>query len=205
MRKKQITGLFLGTACACLLAGCANTQQSKLYVLHSPPTVMNRMAFDVKLQKAKIEIGRIRLPKHLDRPAIMTQINDSELRYSEFRRWAGPLDSDLTRVISMNLSQLLGSSNVTGSRATLSTEHDYRIDIEILSMTGMLGKEATLVTRWRVSESGPETHGEIRTTRYRTVLKEKTDYDAYVAAQSEMVMKLSKDISEALKKKAGAK
>jgi uncharacterized lipoprotein YmbA len=105
----------------------------------------------------------------------------------------------------MNLSQLLGSSNVTGSRSTLSTEHDYRIDIEILSMTGTLGKEATLVTRWRVSESGAENHGELRTTRYRTVLKAGTDYDAYVAAQSEMVMKLSKDISEALKKKAGAK
>jgi len=200
--KKTIT-LFAGAACACLLAGCANTQQARLYVLHSPESDASVQASDDSLSDATVIIERIRMPKHLDRPAILTRATDSELAYSEFRRWAGPLDDELTRAISMDLSKILGSSSIGGYRSMLNNDYDYRVDIEIMSMTGVIDKDASLVARWQVADdSGLADHVKMRTTSYREDLPKKSGYDAFVDAQSRMVMDLSGDIATELRRLA---
>jgi uncharacterized lipoprotein YmbA len=201
MKIERITLVVPAVICFLLFAGCASTQQAKMYVLHSPEMAMNRMALDKDLQNGSIVLGRIRLPKHLDRPAILTQVSDSELAYSEFHRWAGPLDADITRVISLNLSQLTGCKNVLGYRATKATEDSYRVYISILSMTGSLGEEASLTARWKVSKGRDDKSAAISTTTYNSKLKS-DDYATYVSAQSQLLVSLSRDIDKALRAKA---
>ena len=85
----------------------------------------------------------------------------------------------------------------------LSNQDDYRVEIEILSMTGVIEKEASLAARWRVVDaSGQPGHAKMRTTKYSEDLPKKSGYDAFVDAQSRMVMELSGDIATELRRLA---
>ena len=194
MKKTQMNLWLAGIVCIALLTGCASTQQAKLYVLHSPQIKVEQAKSPAQV---KIVLNKVRLPKHLDRPSIMTHKNKSELHYSEFRRWASPLEDELTRVISLNLSQLLGSSTVASYRFISTEESDYVLDIEVMSMTGTLGKIAELTARWRIWAEKSGESSKIMVVSYAEVLED-SGYDTYVNAQSKMAMALSRDIAVAL-------
>jgi uncharacterized lipoprotein YmbA len=205
MKIRKTALLMMTAACAAFLCGCASTQHAKLYVLHSPKPEASVQGVDDSLAAATVMLARIRIPKYMDRPTIMLRANNTELEYSEFRRWAGPLDDELSRTISLNLTRILGSSGVTGYRAMLSDAYDYRVDIEIVRMTGVLKQEAVLAARGQVSRGDEElTTSGMTLTSYSEKLPEKSGYDEYVEAQSKMLMKLSSDIAKEIRAKAKA-
>jgi uncharacterized lipoprotein YmbA len=204
MKIEKTLLLFSAAACLSLLAGCASTQRSRLYVLYPEKPAEGTVAKDAQIKNAVIAIDKVRLPKYLDRPLVITQVNEYEIEYSEFRRWAGSLDDNLRRVIALNVSQQLNTDKVAESKLTYSGNVDYIIDIDVLGMSGTLGKDAFLNVRWRTSESLDNKSLDVHTKRYTRKLKD-SEYGTYIVAQSEMIAELSADISKIIKKEAKKK
>ena len=96
--------LAFSTLC---LTGCGTSRPARLYVLHAPASIPVQAIHHEHLQGVYISLVRVRIPKHLDRPTVITQTDEVELAYSEYARWAGPLADNIEEVLLSNLTTLL--------------------------------------------------------------------------------------------------
>lgn len=194
MTKIYKFSILTAAVCVSLLSGCASTQPSKFYVLFPSQPKAEDVIKNDGVSNAVISIDKVRLPKHLNRPYIVTHVNEYELNFSEFRRWGQDLDKNVRTVVADNLSGILNSDKVAESQLSYSGDADYTVDIDIRSMSGTLGENAYLSARWRVSKKGEEKSTDVKTGKYTVELKD-SKYSSYIIAQSKMLSDLSKDIA----------
>ena len=180
-----------------LLAGCASSPPSKFYQL-SP--LQNRTAFtrDASLEKIlMIAVGPIRIPDYLDRPQIVTRAGRNELRLSEFDRWAGSLENDVTRVLVEDISILLPTERFSAVPWTPYLESQvpasYRVEVLVERFDGWLGDSVLLKAQWAVFARNRS-----MLLKRESLIRERINggsYDALVDAMSAALEKLSGDIS----------
>ena len=180
-----------------LLAGCASSPPSKFYQL-SP--LQNRTAFtrDASLEKiVTIAVGPIRIPDYLDRPQIVTRAGRNELRLSEFDRWAGSLENDVTRVLVEDISILLPTERFSAVPWTPYLESQvpasYRVEVLVERFDGWLGDSVLLKAQWAVFARNRS-----MLLKRESLIRERINggsYDALVDAMSAALEKLSGDIS----------
>ena len=180
-----------------ILTGCASSPYSKFYQLNplQKSALITRDASPE--QKLMIAIGPVRIPDYLDRPQIVTRAGKNELRLSEFDRWAGSLESDVTRVLVEDISSLLAADRFFVVRWTPYLESrvpaSYRVEVLVERFEGTLGDSVLLKAQWAVFAKDK-----------RLLLKKEAEiseqmngssYDALVAAMSSALERLSRDIS----------
>jgi len=180
-----------------ILAGCASSPSSKFYQLNP---LQNRTSITPDaspVQDQIIAIGPVRIPDYLDRPQIVTRAGTNELKLSEFDRWAGSLESDVTRVLVEDISSLLPTDRFSVVRWTPYPESQmpasYRVEVLVDRFEGTLGDSVLLKAQWAVFAKDK-----------RLLLKKEAEireeinggsYDALVAAMSSALERLSRDIS----------
>jgi hypothetical protein len=185
-------GLFL-----VILAGCASSPSSKFYQLNPAQnkTLVTRDASPD--QNLIIAIGPVRIPDYLDRPQIVTRSGKNELRFSEFNRWAGSLESDVTRVLAEDISSLLPAGRFSTVRWTPYLESQmpasYRVEVLIERFEGTLGDSMLLQAQWRIfaDDRNLLVKNESRISEQMS----DSSYDALVDAMSRAIEKLSRDIA----------
>lgn len=140
-------------------------------------------------------IGPISVPERLNRPEIVTWVNDNMLHLAEFDVWAAPLQDSITRVVAENLSVLLPTDRAAIFPWPSDSPMDYEVRVEIARFDGALGRECALIARWSIlrradkqTKAGRSSHTEPAGDTYTT----------FVAAQSRLVAALSRDIAAAL-------
>lgn len=180
-----------------LLAGCASSPPSKYYRL-SP--IQNRTAItrDAPLEKTEmIAVGPVRIPDYLDRPQIVTRAGRNELRLSDFDRWAGSLERDVTRVLVENISSLLPAERFSAVPWTPYLESQvpasYRVEVLVDRFDGTLGDSVLLKAQWAVFARNRN-----MLLKRESLIREQINggsYDALVGAMSGALEKLSGDIS----------
>ena len=74
------------------------------------PSVVKPSA-DEGRERTVIAIEAVQIPGYLDRPQIVTNLNDTEYQLAEFNQWTEGLDDTLTRVIAENLLSLLSADS----------------------------------------------------------------------------------------------
>jgi len=199
IQQKHITQDLLLIFAATLISGCANTQTSRLYILNSPTNITS-ISKEVKpISGVHIAVERLRIPKYLERPTIITTAKATELVYSEFQRWASPLENNLSEVLILNLGQLLPEYVVMSSRVMIPTPPGYQLHVQIQRMTGELGKDANLMARWTIFSNADGIKHYLRdgTSTHETTL-EGTGYDVYVSALNKLLLELSRNIAKDL-------
>ena len=181
-----------------ILAGCASSPSSKFYQLnpeHNKTSVTRDASPD---QSIIITIGPVRIPDYLDRPQIVTRSGKNELKFSEFYRWAGSLESDVNRVLAENISSLLpdNDNRFSVERWTPYQESEvpasYRVEVLVDHFEGTLGDSVLLKAQWRIFakdrslilEEGSGVREQVNGS----------SYDALVAAMSSALERLSRDI-----------
>lgn len=180
-----------------ILAGCASSPSSKFYQLNplQKSALITRDASPE--QKLMIAIGPVRIPDYLDRPQIVTRAGKNELRLSEFDRWAGSLESDVTRVLVEDISSLLAADRFFVVRWTPYLESrvpaSYRVEVLVERFEGTLGDSVLLKAQWAVFAKDK-----------RLLLKKEAEiregmngssYESLVASMSSALERLSRDIS----------
>lgn len=138
-----LAGLALGLgACVSL----KRTPEARFFHLRSvaEPAAPATAAASVGL----VAVMPARLPGHLARPQLVTEVAPGELRVDEFLRWAEPLDGGVTRTLAENLANLLPEYRVARFPWRAQTAPRCRVAVELTDFGAYGRSEARLVGRW---------------------------------------------------------
>jgi len=190
MHKKLVRIRILMVAAALVAAvGCAATPPPNFYQLNEPAaTRLTGVERGIA-----VGVGPVNLAPYLDRPQIVIRGDGHKLELSEFNRWAEPLKDSISRVIIINLSNMLETTRVFRiPRRNKTIPLEFRIEIDIARFDGKLGGEALLVARWSLYGQNEKA----LITRV-SLISEPTggaDFDSLIAAQNRSLQKLSREI-----------
>ena len=184
-----------------ILAGCAGSPSSKFYQLSSLQNSGTLVTRDTALDQSRIiAIGPVRIPDYLDRPQIVTRSGKNELQLSEFDRWAGPLENDVNRVLVEDISSLLPIEHFSVVRWIPYLESQlpasYRVHVLVDRFEGTLGDSVLLTAQWSVFAG----NGSLLMRKESRISGQMqgSSYAALVAAMSDALAKLSRDIAEGI-------
>ena len=119
----------------------------------------------------------------------------------EFNRWGGDFQSNIQRIIGENISILLPTDQVILSSEVSLVSADFQVVINVREFDGQLGGHVTLNADWTVTHKGKDKEKPVLAKK--SVLQESTngsDYQAYVAAQSRLLAKLSQEITDKIRR-----
>ena len=177
-----------------VMAGCANSPATRFYVLSSPPDI-KELAGKTNDNCPTIGVGPIVVPAYLTKSQIATTPSENEIGYAPFDQWAQPLPGNLSHVLAENLSKLACNKAVYQFPWTGAQEPDYRVRVEIVSMTGTLESKASMEASWTVRGSKEKKVILSRKRRYSESVRGQ-DYQALVQAYSLILVSLSRDMAE---------
>jgi uncharacterized protein len=132
---------------AAMLAGCGASEHSRFYVLTENPAAATRAA--ATSPATTIALGAIKLPAALDRPQMARRLNSAEISYSEYDRWAGPLDDMVRRVLIADLDGRLGPGAILIENNPTSPA-SLTIAVDVLRFDADAAGLVTLNARWEV-------------------------------------------------------
>lgn len=180
-----------------ILAGCASSPSSKFYRLNPLQNSTSITRDASPEQNLLIAIGPVRIPDYLDRPQIVTRAGENELKLSEFHRWAGSLENNVTRVIVDDISGLLPTDRFSvvpwAPYMVSQIPTSYRVEVFVNRFEGTLGDSVLLKAQWEVFN-----HDGRLLLKRESLVREQIhgdSYDALVAAMSSALERLSRDIA----------
>ena len=178
-----------------LLAGCGSSPTASFYTL-SAGAAPEGMAPPQATAAYRVAIGPVTVPEVVDRPQFVVRVGANRVTIAEQQRWAAPLKSEIPRVIAENLSQLLGTKQVSAYPQSATSDAEYRVSVDIQRFDSALGEAVTIDALWAVRRaSGEPSTG-------RSLVSEPAGgggYDALVAAHNRALARVSRDIAEAIR------
>ncbi len=148
-------------------------------------------------------VGPADFPKALRRAQLATRSGPNKIEFDQFNRWAGSLESDFLGAVGANLSGLLASNRIAVYPNTPVFAVDYRVSFEVQRFDA-IRRDGDADAR--VGPCSPTTTryaglhvGQFSDTRVATP----EDRSAVVAAHSDLVAALSRDIADQIRRSAG--
>jgi len=184
---------------AFLLAACSSTPATQFYKLNSLPSGQQENPAVLPGEDIAIGVGPVMLPEFLDRPQIVTRKSQNQLEIAEFHRWAASFPRDFSRVLAKNISTLLPTDRVAVYPWEDTFSPTYQVKLDVEQFDGQLGEQVFLRVIW--SLVGEEEKKELVVRK--TLVEEPVltnDYEGLVAAQSNALATLSREIVEEIRK-----
>jgi uncharacterized protein len=132
---------------ALMLAGCGASEHSRFYVLTENPAVLARVTADPPI--TTVALGAVKLPAALDRPQMARRLNSDEISYSEYERWAGPLDDMVRRVLIADLDGRL-APNMVLIEDNPSSPAILALAVDVIRFDADAAGLVTLNARWEI-------------------------------------------------------
>jgi uncharacterized protein len=148
-------------------------------------------------------IGPVSLPGYLDRQEIVTRIAQNQIRLSDYDRWAEPLEESIARVVSQNVASILRAERITSYPWPIDRRPLYQVELEMLRFETNNSQEAHLAARWTVRNTGKKDSVRYRATRLSRPARASST-DASIAALSEVLEDLSRQIADAIENMTAA-
>jgi hypothetical protein len=175
-----------------LLGGCGSTPNSSFYTLSPDATLASTGA----PASVHVVISPVTVPDLVDRPQIVTRVADNQVAINEFARWAGPLKSDIARVIAADIGELLGSERVSVFDSA-GAAPAWRVRVDVMRFESMPGDAVTIEALWAVLPPGKSTSVMGHSLEHEPV--EGQGYDALIAAHDRALAAVSRDIASAIR------
>ena len=179
-----------------LLTACGSTIQPKYYLL--TPAGDNMAVGDQK--PLHISVGPVTLPAYLDRSQIVTRRGTTELKLADGYRWAEPLQKNFSAVLAENLRQQLHQAAIVVYPSGERTNFDYRVTVDVIRFDTDATGDAVLIADWSIQDGKRQLVTSSKRTRYRVNISAASDYAGIVAALSDTVAQLSRDVAAAIPK-----
>jgi uncharacterized protein len=132
---------------ALMLAGCGASEHSRFYVLTENPTVLARATVDPPT--TTVALGAVQLPAALDRPQMARRLDSHEISYSEYDRWAGPLENMVRRVLIADLDGRL-APNMVLIEDNPSSPASLAIAVDVIRFDADAAGLVALNARWEI-------------------------------------------------------
>ena len=143
-----------------------------------------------------IGIGPVVVPEYLDRKEILTHDQRYRVSAAEFDRWAEPLEHNIASALATNLSMLGPASNVVAYPWDAAYAVDYSIRLHVHAFGTRPGGDVLLSASWVLVDSKNDAI-KLGNSQY-TEARQGDDVVATVAAMSQALEQLSREISEML-------
>jgi uncharacterized protein len=188
-------------------AGCsfleAKPDPSRFFALTSLPRTGQPAQEAAGTNPLALGIGPIKFPGYLDRPQLVTRVSPNRFAVAENDRWAEPLEENFSRVLSQNLSILLQTDRIFLYPWERSQRPTYQIQVEVLRFEPNAEHVVELWARWTFLDDARKTIG-LRESYLTKPVRDKST-EASVAALSEAMADLSRDIASAIRNLEGGK
>jgi uncharacterized protein len=99
-----------------------------------------------------IGIGPIEFPDYLRRPEVVTRTSPTTVEISDVDRWAEPLDSAFARVLSEDLSRLLGTQRMVTYPWYQSNRVDYQVECNVIRFETDSKGGSQLHAQWSIRD-----------------------------------------------------
>ena len=181
------------------LIGCFGSPKEMYYTLSAGAT-LNGATSASDESSYSVAVGPITLPEVVDRPQFVLRAGPNEVSVVELHRWAGPLRSEIPRVIADNLAAELKVKRVAAYPQSAGDNADYRVLVDIQRFDSTMGESVTIDALWTVKRVSD---GALRTGR--STARESShggSYETMVAAHSRALATISREIAEAIRSSA---
>ncbi len=139
--------LALVSIALAILTGCVGASDpASFYVIQPLPAITT----NTSATSRTLAIGPVKLPRMLDRPQIVTELDGNQVNLSEQHRWAEDLGDNLARVLGQNLAMRLHGIDVRST--SVRPAADFRLNLAFDQFGGRLGKSARLTGVSRVAD-----------------------------------------------------
>lgn len=190
------TVLILTCLALVAVSGCLSSAPTKFYLLHS---LENPAAQNGSTRQIVLGVGPVDLPDYLNRPQIADRVTANELGFSEYSRWAEPLERCVQRVLAENISLLQGTDRIELYPWRPSLPIDYQVRVRIARFDGTAGDAVMLIAYWSICGKD----GAAGLLDRKAVISEKAEgggVEGIVQAQNRALETLSREIAAALQK-----
>jgi uncharacterized protein len=188
-------------------AGCsfleARPDPSRYFALASLPRTGQRAQDAAGTNPLVLGIGPIKFPGYLDRQQMVTRISQNRFAVAENDRWAEPLEENFSRVLSQNLSILLQTDRIVPYPWVRGQQPTYQVQVEVLRFEPNAEQIVELWARWSIMDGAKKTIS--LKESYLTQPARDKSTEASVAALSETVADLSREIAGAIRNLEGGK
>jgi uncharacterized protein len=178
------------------LVGCGGSPPIQYYTLSAEALPDAGLA--VRTER-HIAIGPVTLPDVVERPQLVMRTTANRVTLVEEHQWAEPLASEIARVIADNLSRLLGTQLISIYPQSAADQAPYRVLVDVQQFESTLGSRILIDAFWTVRRSD---HGETSSLKMgRSSVEEQANdpgYEALAAAHSRALVRISRDIAEAI-------
>lgn len=186
-----LTGFFFA-------AGCVSVPSSRSPVFFGIAAMEDENILPIELSSDfAVAVSEVKIPDFLNRPQIVTQDKDHQLRFAQFHRWAEPLNEGLTRVVKDNISRILPRAKIVGYPLDFPTEMIFRLDMQVTRFEIDLSGDLHLVVQWAVVDVGYPKNTVLRRSEFRLPV-ENGNYSGAVKALSAVCASLSGQISQVI-------
>ncbi len=194
--KKFLILTMLLTVTACVGIG-GNSPPTHHYVLSSAAAV--DATTDYQSEELSIGLWLVTLPDILDRPQIVTRIDQYGVQLGEFDRWAGDLKLNMTHHIADELRIRLRTGRVSVYPWLTNQTINYQVKVDVTRFDGTLGGTTVLKGTWILLDGGGKKELLHEAFLINANAKD-SSYTAMVAALSKLVTSLSEQISVGIAK-----
>jgi hypothetical protein len=185
------------TACLLVaaLSGCLGPSPTiEFYTLAPLPRPAGRTGGG---PAAMVAVYPAAIPAAIDRPQIVTRMDDNQITIAEFNRWGGTLKDEISRTLVENLGILLADRRVSVMSDNLAPDPAYLVTVTFNRFDGRLGDRVWLNAAWTVRDQ----KGRKTLAAKQSFFEEKVPGPGYaelVAAQSRALAALSREIAAEL-------
>jgi len=192
----------------CLIpAGCGSLgpkpDPSRFFALASLPRTGERAPDAAGTNPLALGIGPIKFPGYLDRQEIVTRVSQNRFAVAENDRWAEALEENFSRVLSQNLSILLQTDRIVAFPWERNQRPTFQVQVEVLRFDPNAEHIAELWARWIVLDDAKKSL--VVKESYLSQQARDKSTEGSVAAMSEVVSGLSKEIAAAIRGIGGKK
>jgi uncharacterized lipoprotein YmbA len=182
---------------AAALSSCGTSQPTKYYVLSARAPYPDQ---GPEQRELSIGVGPVVLPRYLDRREIVSRESSSELNVPIYHEWGEPLQENFSRVVREDLARRLATNRVTQLPLKRSLRKALSLDYQVVIAVGKFEKmpdgSVVLDARWMILDNDSR-ELMLRRSEYRQSPSGQ-GYAAQVAAQSEVLGRLSEEIAAAI-------
>ncbi len=147
-----LSALLCGSGCSPL---APQPDRSKFFILTPISDDAATVATQVPAASSSqltLGVGPIYFPAYLRRPEIVTLASPNQIDLSAEKRWGEPLDKNFERVITENLTQLLGTQRVEKYPWSRNVHVDFQIVIDVQRFDTSSDGLSHLTARWIIKD-----------------------------------------------------
>jgi uncharacterized protein len=95
-----------------------------------------------------VGVGPVEFPGYLKRPEIITRVSSDQVKLSEDKRWAEPVDSNFQAVLGQDLAQMLETPQVVMFPWYGTAHVDYQVEVQVIRFDASSDGQSVLTARW---------------------------------------------------------